>query len=142
MPDSRPVPTVLVVDNDDVAIEGVLRALRRHDVPCRALAAGDGREALGVLRGEQERDPRASTLVLLDLNMPGMDGFDFLTELRADEGLRPTVVFVLSTSSRRQDLYRAYMQNVAGYMVKPALGPQLVKLGQFLNSYLRSQALP
>ena len=43
--------TVLLVDDDDVAVEGVLRSFRKHEVPCRTLTAGDGKEALAILRG-------------------------------------------------------------------------------------------
>lgn len=135
-------PTVLLVDDDDVAIEGVQRSLRRNAVPCQTIAAADGLEALQILRGEHDlKLGESPTLVLLDLNMPRMDGFDFLATLRADEQLRPTVVFVLTTSAREQDLHRAYQQNVAGYMVKTMVGPQFVLLAEFLTTYLRSQTL-
>ena len=101
--------TVLVVDDDDVALEGVLRSFRKHEVPCRALTAGDGKEALAILRGTHPaKRVETPVIVLLDLNMPGMDGFQFLETVRADIDLRRPVVFVLTTSSRDQDRFRAY----------------------------------
>lgn len=135
--------TVLLVDDDDVALEGVLRSFRRHEVPCRTLTVGDGSEALAVLRGtHQTKRLETPVIVLLDLNMPGMDGFQFLEALRADPQLGRTVVFVLTTSSRDQDRYRAYDEHVAGYMVKSAVGPQFSLLAEFVTEYARTQKLP
>ncbi|MGH6747148.1 response regulator [Novosphingobium sp.] len=135
--------TVLVVDDDDVALEGVLRSFRRHGVPCRSQTAGDGCEALQILRG-QHPAKRLGTpvIVLLDLNMPNMDGFQFLETLRADPALQRTVVFILSTSSRDQDRSRAYDEHVAGYMVKSAVGPQFAQLAHFITQYATTQNLP
>lgn len=135
--------TVLLVDDDDVAIEGVMRSFARHDVHCRVVTAGHGAEALAVLRGER-LDKRIDTpvIVLLDLNMPVMDGFQFLEALRADAGLTRTIVFILTTSARDQDRCRAYDEHVAGYMVKSAVGPQFSKLASFIESYAQTQYLP
>lgn len=135
--------TVLVVDDDDVALEGVLRSFRKHEVPCRALTAGDGTEALAILRGTHPAKVlETPVIVLLDLNMPGMDGFQFLEAVRGDTELRRTVVFVLTTSSRDQDRFRAYDEQVAGYMVKSAVGPQFSLLAEFMTEYARTQKLP
>ncbi|WP_271190564.1 hypothetical protein, partial [Dactylosporangium matsuzakiense] len=65
-----------------------------------------------------------------------------LEEMRADPVLRRTVVFVLSTSARDQDRARAYDEQVAGYMVKSAVGPQFALLADFMNQYARTQNLP
>lgn len=135
--------TVLLVDDDDVAIEGVLRSFRKHEVPCRVVTAEDGAEALAILRGKHARKRvHTPVIVLLDLNMPGMDGFQFLQAIRGDPDLRRTVIFVLSTSSRDQDRCRAYDANVAGYMVKSAVGPQFARLADFITKYTLTQQLP
>ena len=81
-------------------------------------------------------------LVLLDLNMPRMNGFEFLRALRADDALRATVVFVLSTSGSDGDRARAYNEGIAGYMVKSGLGPQLKGLARFLVEYDSAVLLP
>lgn len=135
--------TVLLVDDDDVALEGVVRSFRKHGVPCRAITAGDGQEALDILRGMHPwKALETPVIVLLDLNMPGMDGFQFLEAVRADPELKRTVIFVLSTSSRDQDRYRAYNEQVAGYMVKSAVGPQFCLLAEFMTKYTSTQKLP
>lgn len=137
------VCSVLVIDDDDVAIEGVQRSFQRHKVPCTTITASDGREALEILRGTHpEKRIKQPYIVLLDLNMPGMDGFQFLHALRRDSELKRTVVFVLSTSARDQDKARAYNEQVAGYMVKSAVGPQFVKLAKFIEKYTETQKLP
>lgn len=135
--------TVLLVDDDDVALEGVQRSFRRHEVPCRTLTAANGIEALDILQGRNpEKCVATPYIVLLDINMPGMDGFQFLERVRADAQLNRAVVFILSTSAREQDRVRAYDSHVAGYMVKSSLGPQYVRLAEFICKYANTQQLP
>ncbi len=89
----------------------------------------------------QRKAPRPR-LILLDLNMPRMNGFEFLEAARADPRLKDEVIFVLTTSSADSDRSRAYDDNVAGYMVKSAVGPQFAKLTQLLDGYRRAVQLP
>ncbi|MBT0666938.1 response regulator [Novosphingobium profundi] len=135
--------TVLIVDDDDVALEGVLRSFKRNEVRCQTLTASDGREALAILNGvHPSKHISPPYIVLLDLNMPGMDGFQFLHALRTTPELKRTVVFILSTSAREQDMCRAYDEQVAGYMVKSAVGPQFARLADFIRKYTCTQKLP
>jgi CheY-like chemotaxis protein len=133
---------VLIVDDDDVAAEGVIRGLRRHGFDGRVLWVTDGATALDVLRGQHAEALAEPRVVLLDLNMPVLDGFGFLQQLRADPRLHSTVVFVLSTSSRSNDILRAYDQHVAGYIVKSSVGPQFAQLAEVLESYAAAVVLP
>jgi CheY-like chemotaxis protein len=128
--------SVLLVEDDDVAAEAVLRGLRRNGMDCAITCAEDGAAALQILRGTHgERQISKPYLVLLDLNIPGMSGFEFLQEVRADPQLHETLVFVLTTSGAESDRVQAYQQNVAGYMVKAAVGPQFSVLARFLTEY-------
>ena len=134
---------VLLVEDDDVAAEAVVRGLQKHGCQCSVVPAEDGSSALRILRGQDaQRQIAKPFVVLLDLNMPRMSGVEFLRELRADAELRSTVVFVLTTSGTDADKASAYQQNVAGYMVKSAVGPQFSGLARFLNEYRNMVALP
>ena len=135
--------SILLVEDDDVAAESVARSLRKNGVEYSITLAEDGLVALDILRGKHPgRRIAKPFIVLLDLNMPRMNGFEFLQELRADNELREAVVFVLTTSSSDEDRTRAYQENIAGYMVKAAVGPQFSKLAKLLDTYLAAVKLP
>jgi CheY-like chemotaxis protein len=107
------------------------------------VGAEDGHVALAVLRGQDlTRRIRRPLVILLDLNMPRMNGFEFLQQLRGDPVLRDEVVFVLTTSDADADRTRAYQEQIAGYMVKSAVGTQFSKLAQLLLSYAAAIKLP
>jgi CheY-like chemotaxis protein len=134
---------LLLVEDDDVAAEAVIRGLHRHAMDCPVISAEDGNAALQILRGNHTELRIAKPyLVLLDLNMPRMNGFEFLAALRADTELRDTVVFVLTTSSAEPDRARAYQENIAGYIVKSAVGPQFSGLARLLTEYRSAVQLP
>lgn len=134
---------ILIVDDDDVAAESVVRSLRKHAMDFPITLARDGLEALEILR-HQHNDLRIEKpyLVLLDLNMPRMDGFEFLQEVRSDKHLHDSIIFVLTTSDADSDRTRAYHENIAGYMVKSAVGPQFAKLANLLDNYRSTVSLP
>jgi CheY-like chemotaxis protein len=105
--------------------------------------AQDGREALDILRNRHATlSIKRPFVVLLDLNMPRMNGFEFLEEVRADEELKASVIFILTTSDSDADRSRAYNDNIAGYMVKSAVGPQFSKLASLLQNYEAAVRLP
>jgi CheY-like chemotaxis protein len=138
-----PPLNLLLVEDDDVAAEAVVRGLHKHAMSCPVISAEDGNVALQILRGNHTaRQIAKPYLVLLDLNMPLMNGFEFLGALRADPELRDTVVFVLTTSNAETDRARAYQKNIAGYIVKSAIGPQFSGLARFLTEYRRAVQLP
>ena len=111
--------TILVVDDDDVDREIIERALRRLKFNNPLVCASNGQDALSFLRGTDDREKlREPYLILLDINMPGMSGLEFLKELRGDEHLCRSIVFVLTTSAHEQDIFESYGCNVAGYLVK------------------------
>ncbi len=111
--------TLLLVEDDELDVMGIQRAFKTLKISNPLVVARDGVEALEQLRGEGGK-PRLARpyLILLDLNMPRMNGIEFLQELRKDEALHASVVFVLTTSNADEDIVRAYDQNVAGYIVK------------------------
>jgi len=137
------LPQILLVEDDDVAAESIVRSLHKHEVRFPVVHAEDGQVALDILRHRHpERRLGRPFLILLDLNMPRMNGFEFLHELRADAGLRDSVAFVLTTSDTESDRAGAYRENVAGYMVKSAVGPQFRQLARLLIEYGAAVRLP
>jgi CheY-like chemotaxis protein len=134
---------ILLVEDDDVAAESVVRSLKKYGMDFPIAIAADGLDALAILRNTHPNLTIAKPfIILLDLNMPRMNGFEFLTEVRKDPQLKECVIFVLTTSDAETDRTRAYHENIAGYMVKSAVGPQFAKLATLLDSYSVAVRLP
>jgi CheY-like chemotaxis protein len=108
---------ILLVEDDEVDVMNVQRAFERNHMTSALFVAGNGIEALEMLRSKGI--PKERRLILLDLNMPKMNGIEFLEELRADPELSSTPVVVLTTSNDDQDKLDAFNFNVAGYLLKP-----------------------
>ena len=110
---------ILLVEDDEIDAEFFLRCLRRQGSPLEVTVAGNALEALQILRGQPGRPPLAEPyVILLDLGLPGMHGFEFLQELRSDPRLKASKVFVLSGSVSKHDRRRAYEYKVVGYLPK------------------------
>jgi CheY-like chemotaxis protein len=108
---------ILIVDDDEVDVMTVRRAFEKANLENPVFVAGNGLEALELLRGGAI--PAARCVVLLDLNMPRMNGLEFLRELRRDPELAPTPVVVLTTSNEDRDRVEAFRLDAAGYLLKP-----------------------
>ena len=131
---------ILLVDDDDVDVMNVQRAFRRANLTNPLHLARDGEQALAMLRDGTV--PASRLLVLLDLNMPRMNGIEFLRELRADPALRHISVVALTTSSEEQDKVEAYQLHVAGYLVKPVTFTTFVDLMATLQKYWTLVEMP
>ncbi|WP_437484126.1 response regulator [Sorangium sp. So ce1014] len=131
---------IILVEDDTVDVMNVRRAFERGKITNPLWVAGDGVEGLDLLRGTQV--PRDRRLVLLDLNMPRMNGIEFLRELRSDAALRATPVVVLTTSNDDRDKVDAYDLNVAGYLLKPVTFLSFVELMTALNRYWTLVEMP
>ena len=131
---------ILLVEDDQVDVMNVKRAFERNKIVNPLFVAGDGLEALALLRSG--KIPRERRLILLDLNMPRMNGIEFLRALRADEDLHLTPVVVLTTSDDERDKINAYDLNVAGYLLKPVTFVNFVEAMAALNKYWTLVELP
>ena len=131
---------ILLVEDDTVDVINVRRAFERNKILNPLFVAGDGVTALELLRSGQIPDSRR--LVLLDINMPRMNGLEFLREVRADPKLASTPVVVLTTSNDDQDRFQAYNLNVAGYLLKPVTFNSFVDVMAALNKYWSLVELP
>jgi CheY-like chemotaxis protein len=134
--------TFLLVEDDDVDVMAVERAFRKRGFRHALTVVPDGRAALAALRGEQGQPVPRPYIIILDVNLPVMSGLEFLRELRRDPGHRQAIVFVLTTSNAEPDRRGAYAQNVAGYLLKSEVGPELEGLLDLLESYCRLVQLP
>ncbi len=130
---------ILLVDDDDIDVMNVQRAFQKSHFSNPVHVANNGLEALERLRGGSVGPRR---LVLLDLNMPRMNGIEFLRELRSDEQLRSTSVVVLTTSNEERDKVEAYKLNVAGYLLKPVTFASFVDVMAALNKYWTLVEMP
>jgi CheY-like chemotaxis protein len=129
---------ILLVEDDEVDIMTVQRAFKKGKIANPLYLAGNGLEALSLLRGnpgEPAPIPPERRLILLDLNMPKMNGLEFLRELRADPTIRHIPVVVLTTSNEERDRVEAYDLNVAGYILKPVTFSVFVELMITLDKY-------
>lgn len=131
---------ILLVEDDQVDVMNVKRAFDKNRIANPLFVANNGAEALDMLRSRQIPDERR--IVLLDLNMPRMNGLEFLRELRADAKLQSTVVVVLTTSNDERDKFEAYNLNVAGYLLKPVTFLNFVEAMAALNKYWALVELP
>jgi CheY-like chemotaxis protein len=134
---------IILIDDDDVDVEAVARLLRRQRLPHTLTVFANGRDAQHALAGSFGRDLLAQRyLILLDLNMPRMNGFEFLDWLRSMPHLLRSIVFVFTTSEAPTDRHRAYERQVAGYLAKPRLGPGYADLLPLLASFSRQVSFP
>ena len=131
---------ILLVEDDDVDVMNVKRAFQTAHITNPLFVAGDGLEALEMLHAGEV--PKQRRLVLLDLNMPRMNGIEFLRELREDPELSATPVVVLTTSTMDRDKFEAYDLNIAGYLIKPVTFSDFVELMTTLNKYWALVELP
>ncbi|MEM9803830.1 MAG: response regulator [Cyanobacteria bacterium P01_D01_bin.56] len=126
---------ILLVEDDAVDVMTVQRAFKKSKVSNPLHIAGNGLEALELLRSPDTPFKDARCLILLDLNMPKMNGIEFLKELRQDPEFHKIPVIVLTTSDQEKDRVEAYNLHVAGYVVKPVTFAKFVEVVTVLNHY-------
>ena len=131
---------ILLVEDDQVDVMNVQRAFKKNNITNPLWVAGNGVDALDKLRGGDI--PLQRLLILLDLNMPRMNGIEFLRALRADDELKHLPVVVLTTSDDERDRIEAYHLNVAGYIVKPVTFLNFCDAMATLNKYWALVEMP
>jgi CheY-like chemotaxis protein len=136
MRSSKPI---LLVEDDQVDAMTVKRALKEIHVTNRVDTLENGEEALLFLRDPQNEKPG---IILLDLNMPRMNGIEFLTVAKQDDTLKRIPVVVLTTSLEDQDKVDSFNLGVAGYMIKPVDYRQFVEVVKAINLYWTLSELP
>lgn len=112
MQSSKPI---LLVEDDDVDVMTVQRAIKDLKITNQLINTANSEEALEYLKDENNKKP---CFILLDLNMPKMNGIEFLRIIKADEALKKIPVIVMTTSRAEQDIVDSFRLGAAGYMVK------------------------
>ncbi len=135
---------ILLIEDDEVDVMNVHRAFKKNHISNTLHVAGNGLEALALLRGEDEtkKITPLPKIILLDLNMPKMNGIEFLQALRSDPELESISVFVLTTSGEERDIVAAYKLNVAGYVLKPVDLENFIQALSTLDLYWSLIELP
>jgi two-component system, response regulator len=123
-------PILLIDDNDD-DVEATLRAFKRTNLKNAFIRAATGAEAIALLRDRQVHPG----LILLDLNMPGLDGRRVLAILKGDNELRKIPVVVLTTSNDERDIEECYLLGANTYIQKPVDLDGLFAAVQRLKDY-------
>ena len=135
--------SLLGVEDDDLDAMAISRAFNKVKLANPLYRAKDGIEALEMLRGENgQQKIQKPFMLLLDLNLPRMDGHEFLHTIRKDSYLHDSIVFVLTTSSADKDKVDAYDKNVAGYIVKSNIENSIIEIIELLNCYWKTVSLP
>ena len=130
---------ILLVEDDQVDAMTVKRALKEIKVTNRLDIVNDGEEALTFLKNPENEKPG---IILLDLNMPKMNGIEFLKIAKKDESLKKIPVVVLTTSKDDQDKVDSFNLGVAGYMIKPVDYRKFVEVVKTIDMYWTLSELP
>jgi two-component system, chemotaxis family, response regulator Rcp1 len=135
LPPGATVEILLVEDNPgDVRL--IQEAFKESGVPGRLHIARDGEQALAFLHHEGPfRDSPRPLFILLDLNLPRKDGCEVLAEIKSTAGLRKIPVLILSTSTRTEDIVKAYDLHANCYIPKPADLDSLVEFSRQLKAF-------
>jgi two-component system, chemotaxis family, response regulator Rcp1 len=137
----RPMEILLIEDNfTDAAL--TIRALERGKVRHRLTLVRDGAEALEFLRreGRFARAPRPD-LILLDLNLPRVDGRELLSDIKSDDDLSSIPVVIMTGSEDYEDELRSQRLNVEGYVTKPVDMPKFLEIVKELKDYWMSDVI-
>jgi CheY-like chemotaxis protein len=136
MQNSKPI---LLIEDDDVDVMTVKRAIRDLKVTNQLVSIGDGEEAIEYLRTENTTKP---CIILLDLNMPKMDGAEFLKIVKADKALKNIPIVILTTSNSDRDVIESFERGAAGYMVKSVDYEKFVETIRAIDQYWTLSKLP
>ncbi|SDR78797.1 Response regulator receiver domain-containing protein [Gillisia sp. Hel1_33_143] len=129
---------ILFIEDDEIEVMKLNRTLNKIELKHSIREAKDGEEALQILSDKN----RLPDIILLDLNMPKMNGIEFLKILKADETLKYIPTIILTTSNNRKDVLTCYEIGIAGYVIKPLKYEEYVqKLNAVLNYWSENELI-
>jgi len=121
---ATPHASIVLVEDDEADILHFQRLCKKCDIQAELSVETSGDNALEMMRTRAANNG-GRQLIVTDLNMPGLSGHELIEEIREDEQLASSVIFVVSTSDMQDDIDKAYGQHVAGYIVKDQSGERL-----------------
>lgn len=127
----------MLVDDDEIDIKDMQRTFKKNNIPNPIHIATNGLDALNKLLGKNGEKKLTPTpkIIILDINMPKMNGIEFIKNIRTHKQLKSLLVFILTTSNSERDKIEAYNLNVAGYIVKPFQVSQFMEIISSLHHY-------
>ena len=135
--------TFLVVEDDDLDYKVLTRTFKKLNIDNPIIRAYDGMDALEKLTGTNNQDKITKPyIILLDINMPRMNGLELLREIRNNEELSDSVVFILSTSNSDVDVHAAYQNHIAGYILKTDPADGFMEAISMIGAFWRVIKLP
>ncbi|NOQ36265.1 MAG: response regulator [Methylococcaceae bacterium] len=130
---------VLLIEDDSVDIMTVKRCFKRLKIPNELWIAENGEEALKILDSSTQVSP---CIILLDINMPKMNGLEFLEKFKKRKISQKTPVIMLTSSKEESDIDHCFTLGVAGYILKPVEYNEFVETIELLNAYWSKSELP
>lgn len=127
--------TILLIEDDELDVISVGRSLKKLQSDYELYTAYNGIEALQLLQDND--NPFRPDVILLDLNMPKMNGIEFLQALRSDDSLKSLKVFVMTTSSEISDRAEADALGISGYIIKPLNYNDNTKRADSMESFVQ-----
>lgn len=126
---------VVVADDDQSAVDLLREAFERSSLSCDIDAVFSGQQLLDYLRKKEACESERPSLILLDLNMPGKDGRQTLSEIKADPSLRDIPIIVMTSSELEEDIEKSYQCGVNAYLKKPSVFADLVKMTSAIKDF-------
>ena len=143
MSDMNKTVHILLAEDDQIDEKAFLRAIEKLRITNPVTVAHDGVEAWNILKGINGKPPLPRpNLLVLDINMPRMNGLELLERIRDDPDLHNSIVFMLTTSNDEEDKIEAFNLNVAGYMLKSDVANSFVKAVELVANYWRVVEFP
>jgi CheY-like chemotaxis protein len=130
---------ILLIEDDLVDVMTVKRAFKEVKITNPIEVCNNGVEGLKFLRNSKNKRPG---IILLDINMPKMNGIEFLQVIKKDKDLKLIPVIVLTTSKEEQDKVESFKLGVAGYIIKPVDYMQFVEIIKTIHLYWTLSELP
>ena len=131
--------SVMLVEDDNVDVMTVKRAFKDLNIKNQLIITSNGEQALEYLNSNDNTTP---CIILLDLNMPKMNGLEFLRIIKTDENLKKIPVIVLTTSSQQEDITESFEFSVAGYIVKSVDYIEFTQAIKIINLYWTLSKVP